>query len=57
LAARIIDGKAVGAAVRERVAGEAAAFAAATGRAPTLATVLVGEDPASQIYIRNKRRA
>jgi methylenetetrahydrofolate dehydrogenase (NADP+)/methenyltetrahydrofolate cyclohydrolase len=57
VAARIIDGKAVGAGVRERVAEEAAAFAAATGRAPTLATVLVGEDPASEIYIRNKRRA
>src|SRR5262249_37823754 len=53
----IIDGKAVAAAVRERVAEEARAFAAERGRAPTLATVLVGEDPAPEIYIRNKRRA
>lgn len=55
--ARTIDGKAVAAAVRERVRAEAAELAAATGRPPTLATVLVGEDPASQIYIRNKHRA
>ena len=57
LAAEIIDGKAVAAAVRERVAGEVASFAAEHGRAPALATVLVGEDPASEVYIRNKRRA
>lgn len=57
MAARVIDGKAVAAAVRERVREEAASFAAQSGRQPTLATVLVGEDPASQIYIRNKRRA
>jgi methylenetetrahydrofolate dehydrogenase (NADP+) / methenyltetrahydrofolate cyclohydrolase len=57
VAARSIDGKAVAAAVRERVRGEVAAFAAEAGRVPTLATVLVGEDPASQIYIRNKHRA
>ncbi|HSK49086.1 MAG TPA: bifunctional methylenetetrahydrofolate dehydrogenase/methenyltetrahydrofolate cyclohydrolase FolD [Solirubrobacterales bacterium] len=57
MAARKIDGKAVAAAVRERVREEAAAFAAESGRAPSLATVLVGEDPASQIYIRNKHRA
>lgn len=57
MAARIIDGKAVGAAVRERVRDEVAAYREETGRAPTLATVIVGEDPASQIYIRNKHRA
>jgi methylenetetrahydrofolate dehydrogenase (NADP+)/methenyltetrahydrofolate cyclohydrolase len=57
MAARTIDGKAVAAAVRERVRDEVAAFAAEAGRAPTLATVLVGEDPASEIYIRNKHRA
>lgn len=55
--ARQIDGKAVAAAVRERVRGEVAAFAAEAGRVPTLATVIVGEDPASEIYIRNKHRA
>jgi methylenetetrahydrofolate dehydrogenase (NADP+) / methenyltetrahydrofolate cyclohydrolase len=57
MSARIIDGKAVGAAVRERVAGEVTAFEEGMGRAPTLATVIVGEDPASQVYIRNKHRA
>ena len=57
MAVQIIDGRAVGAAVRERVRAEVAAYAAEAGRSPALATVLVGEDPASQIYIRNKRRA
>ena len=57
MAARVIDGKAVAAAVRERVKVDVAAYEQEAGRAPTLATVLVGEDPASQIYIRNKRRS
>ncbi len=57
MSARIIDGKAVGAAVRERVADEVAAFEKEAGRVPALATVIVGEDPASQVYIRNKHRA
>jgi methylenetetrahydrofolate dehydrogenase (NADP+) / methenyltetrahydrofolate cyclohydrolase len=57
VAARAIDGKAVAAAVRERVRGEVAAYEAEAGRVPTLATVIVGEDPASEIYVRNKRRA
>jgi methylenetetrahydrofolate dehydrogenase (NADP+)/methenyltetrahydrofolate cyclohydrolase len=57
VAARIIDGKAVGAAVRERVRTEVAAIVAAGGRAPGLATVLVGDDPASEIYVRKKREA
>lgn len=55
--ARLIDGKAVAAAVRERVAADVAELTAQQGRPPALATVLVGEDPASQIYIRNKHRA
>jgi methylenetetrahydrofolate dehydrogenase (NADP+)/methenyltetrahydrofolate cyclohydrolase len=56
--AKIIDGKAVAAEVRERVRAEVAEYAAANGgRAPGLATVLVGEDPASQIYVRNKHKA
>jgi methylenetetrahydrofolate dehydrogenase (NADP+) / methenyltetrahydrofolate cyclohydrolase len=55
--ARIVDGKAVAAAVRERVRAEVAAHEAENGRTPTLATVIVGEDPASQIYVRNKHRA
>jgi methylenetetrahydrofolate dehydrogenase (NADP+)/methenyltetrahydrofolate cyclohydrolase len=57
VAARAIDGKAVAAAVREWVKVDVAAYTEETGRVPGLATVLVGEDPASEIYIRNKRRA
>ena len=56
MAARVIDGRAVAAAVRERVMVDVAAYEQETGRVPALATVLVGEDPASEIYIRNKRR-
>jgi methylenetetrahydrofolate dehydrogenase (NADP+)/methenyltetrahydrofolate cyclohydrolase len=50
--ATIIDGKAVAAAIREEVAAEVARMA----RPPGLATVLVGDDPASAIYVSNKRR-
>jgi methylenetetrahydrofolate dehydrogenase (NADP+)/methenyltetrahydrofolate cyclohydrolase len=57
VSARTIDGKAVAAAIRERVRGEVAAYEAEAGRAPTLATVIVGDDPASEIYVRNKHRA
>jgi methylenetetrahydrofolate dehydrogenase (NADP+)/methenyltetrahydrofolate cyclohydrolase len=57
VAARIIDGKAVAAAVRERVRAEVAELVAGGARPPALATVLVGEDPASQIYVRGKHRA
>ena len=56
MAARVIDGKAVAAAVRERVKVDVAAYKEETGRTPGLATVLVGDDPASQIYVANKRR-
>jgi methylenetetrahydrofolate dehydrogenase (NADP+)/methenyltetrahydrofolate cyclohydrolase len=52
-----IDGRAFAARLRERVAAAVPAFAAAAGRAPGLAVVLVGEDPASQVYVRNKGRA
>jgi methylenetetrahydrofolate dehydrogenase (NADP+) / methenyltetrahydrofolate cyclohydrolase len=57
VAARTIDGKAVAAAVRERVRDDVADYEAEAGRVPSLATVLVGEDPASEIYVRNKHRA
>jgi methylenetetrahydrofolate dehydrogenase (NADP+)/methenyltetrahydrofolate cyclohydrolase len=57
VAARIIDGKAVGAAVRERVRADVAAYIEEAGRVPTLATVIVGDDPASEIYVRNKHKA
>jgi methylenetetrahydrofolate dehydrogenase (NADP+)/methenyltetrahydrofolate cyclohydrolase len=56
MAGRVIDGKAVAAAVRERVKVDVAAYEQEAGRVPALATVLVGDDPASEIYVRNKRR-
>jgi methylenetetrahydrofolate dehydrogenase (NADP+)/methenyltetrahydrofolate cyclohydrolase len=55
--AEVIDGKAVAAGVRERVRGEVEALAKETGVQPGLATVLVGNDPASRIYVRRKREA
>ena len=57
MTARIIDGKAAAAGVRARVADIAADFARRTGRQPGLATVLVGEDPASAVYVRSKGKA
>ena len=57
MTARRIDGKAAAEAVRARVAQGVAAFQAKTGRVPGLATVLVGEDPASAVYVRSKNRA
>jgi len=55
--AQIIDGKAVGAQVRQAVSDEVASWRQRTGRAPGLATILVGDDPASAVYVANKRRA
>jgi methylenetetrahydrofolate dehydrogenase (NADP+)/methenyltetrahydrofolate cyclohydrolase len=57
MAATIIDGKAVAARVRAEVAADVRELVARTGSAPGLATVLVGEDPASQIYVGGKQRA
>ncbi|HUP91200.1 MAG TPA: bifunctional methylenetetrahydrofolate dehydrogenase/methenyltetrahydrofolate cyclohydrolase FolD [Solimonas sp.] len=57
MTAQLIDGKAVAAEVRERVRKAVAARRATGLRAPALATVLVGTDPASEVYVRNKRRA
>ena len=57
MSARIIDGKAVAAAVRARVAGEVASFEAERGRTPLLVTVIVGDDPASEVYVKGKHRA
>ena len=57
MTARVIDGKAAAAALREQLAGVAAAFAVQAGRPAGLATVLVGEDPASAVYVRSKRAA
>jgi methylenetetrahydrofolate dehydrogenase (NADP+) / methenyltetrahydrofolate cyclohydrolase len=57
MVARLIDGKATAAALRVRVA-EAAANLSKTNRIiPGLAAVLVGDDPASEIYVRNKVHA
>ncbi|HSJ41232.1 MAG TPA: tetrahydrofolate dehydrogenase/cyclohydrolase catalytic domain-containing protein, partial [Xanthobacteraceae bacterium] len=57
MTAKVIDGKAAGAAIRQTVAARVGEFAQRTGRAPGLATVLVGEDPASAVYVRFKNRA
>ena len=57
MAARIIDGKAVAARVRAQVAVDVEAFVAEHGRAPGLATILVGDDPASAVYVGGKQKA
>lgn len=57
MTAQIIDGKAIAAEVRQKVAEDVAALVAAGKPKPGLATVLVGEDPASQVYVRSKIRA
>ncbi|EAU44974.1 bifunctional methylenetetrahydrofolate dehydrogenase/methenyltetrahydrofolate cyclohydrolase FolD [Salipiger bermudensis] len=54
MAAKIIDGKAFAATVREQVAAHVARLKDEHGITPGLAVVLVGEDPASQVYVRNK---
>ena len=54
MSARIIDGKALAAGLRDKVAGHVAALKAGHGITPGLAVVLIGEDPASQVYVRNK---
>ena len=56
MTATIIDGKAHAARLRARIAEGVAAYRFATGRVPGLAVVLVGEDPASAVYVRNKAR-
>jgi methylenetetrahydrofolate dehydrogenase (NADP+)/methenyltetrahydrofolate cyclohydrolase len=57
MAAERIDGKAFAEGLRARVADAAAAFAARAGRTCGLAVVLVGEDPASEVYVRSKGKA
>src|SRR5205085_4428050 len=57
MSAERIDGRAFAEGLRGRVAAAVPAFAQATGRNPGLAVVLVGEDPASQIYVRSKHKA
>lgn len=57
MTAQLIDGKSIAKQLREDLRNEVAAFVAAGKRAPGLAVVLVGEDPASQVYVRNKHKA
>jgi methylenetetrahydrofolate dehydrogenase (NADP+)/methenyltetrahydrofolate cyclohydrolase len=57
MTARLIDGKAAALALRERIASEVVGFREATGRAPGLAVVLVGEHPPSAAYVRSKVKA
>ena len=54
---KLINGKEIAAAVRAELKADCAMFVAKHGYAPGLAVVIVGEDPASQIYVRNKARA
>ncbi len=56
MTASIIDGRAAAAQVRAEVALEASELFQQTGHRPGLATILVGDDPASEIYVQNKRR-
>ena len=56
MTATIIDGKAVAATLRGRIADETARLKSQSGLIPGLATVLVGADPASEVYVRNKRK-
>jgi methylenetetrahydrofolate dehydrogenase (NADP+)/methenyltetrahydrofolate cyclohydrolase len=57
MAARVLDGAAVANAIRSEVAPGVAAFTARAGRPPGLGIVLVGDDPASAIYVRNKLKS
>ena len=57
MAARLIDGKALALQVREGLATQSAAVLAKTGMKPGLATILVGDDPASHLYVKSKQKA
>jgi methylenetetrahydrofolate dehydrogenase (NADP+) / methenyltetrahydrofolate cyclohydrolase len=57
MTARLIDGKQIAQQIRDRLAGEVAMFTAQSGVTPHLAAVLVGDDPASAVYVRNKHQA
>ena len=57
MSAQILDGKALADQIQEEIADEVAEFIQNNATVPTLAAILVGEDPASKIYIRNKQRA
>ena len=55
--AQLLDGKSLAERIRRQIAEESAAFVARTGVVPGLTVVLVGDDPASQVYVRNKAAA
>ena len=55
--AKLIDGKKIAAEVREDIRARAAEFTEKTGIVPGLAVIIVGEDPASKVYVRNKKKA
>jgi len=57
VAARLLDGTAVGQAIRQELAAGVAAFTARAGRPPRLALVLVGDDPASHLYVNSKLKS
>ena len=57
MAAKIIDGKKIAGITRADIAARAAELEKQTGVKPGLAVIIVGEDPASQVYVRNKKRA
>lgn len=54
--AQIIDGKAVSANVKQQVADECAKLFNETGKKPGLAVIIVGDDPASRVYVNNKKK-
>ncbi len=57
MAAQLIDGRALAQQVRDRLAQESAELLAKKGIVPGLATILVGDDPASHVYVKNKQKA
>ena len=57
MSATIIDGKAIAAELRGRIAADVARVTKAHGHVPGIAVVLVGEDPASSVYVRSKAKA
>ena len=57
MAAKIIDGKKIAELTRADIAARAAKLEAQSGVKPGLAVIIVGDNPASQVYVRNKKKA
>ena len=57
MGAELLDGKAIAKQIRDEIAMDVAEFIQNNGKVPKLVAVLVGDDPASQVYVRNKERA